>query len=316
MLEDKLEFYHSKGKLFLAFIFSLLFVPLGALILYVAYIDESIFMMALALFICILFSIFAVTSILKIIRDNPYIIITEEYIQLDPYTKSEATIYYEDIKHMTVSEFSFQKMVEIILYDEDARFAQLSLHNKIRLCMNRVFGFTLFTINPKAIRKFERPELLEILHLVVQEKIKKQSSTPIIETAQKQDTQTDFMEEYDPTPTVDRSIDRSYFLKSYGYSLFMFVLSFILFYLLISRSGVYLFYIVISFILYPFAKVLFDWLFGFKVRHALDKQKGITYYFDQLMFLFDYIVFHVSLFIAPIGMLFLLIRFIVNRVKN
>src|SRR5699024_3573728 len=31
---------------------------------------------------------FAVTSILKIIRDNPYIIITEEYIQLDPYTKS------------------------------------------------------------------------------------------------------------------------------------------------------------------------------------------------------------------------------------
>src|SRR5699024_3828802 len=86
-------------------------------------------------------------------------------------------------------------------------------------------------------RKFERPELLEILHLVVQEKIKKQSSTPIIETAQKQDTQTDFMEEYDPTPTVDRSIDRSYFLKSYGYSLFMFVLSFILLYLLISHCN-------------------------------------------------------------------------------
>src|SRR5699024_2944454 len=161
------------------------------------------------------------------------------------------------IKHMTVSEFSFQKMVEIILYDEDARFAQLSLHNKIRLCMNRVFGFTLFTINPKAIRKFERPELLEILHLVVKEKIKKYSYTLIIETVQNQDTLTYFMEEYDLTPTVDRSIDRSYFLKSYVYSLFMFVLSFILFYLLISRSSFYLFYIVISFILYPFAKVLF-----------------------------------------------------------
>src|SRR5699024_12159610 len=101
--------------------------------------------------------------------------------------------------------------------------------NKIRLCMNRVFGFTLFTINPKAIRKFERPELLEILHLVVQEKIKKQSSTPIIETAQKQDTQTDFMEEYDPTQTVDGSIDHSYFLKSYGYSLFIIAILFFLF---------------------------------------------------------------------------------------
>src|SRR5699024_2852691 len=87
----------------------------------------------------------------------------------------------------------------------------------------------------------------------------------------------------------------------YGYSLFMFVLSFILFYLLISRSGVYFFYIVISFILYPFAKVLFDWLFVFKVRHALDTQKGITYYFDLLMFLFDYIVCHVSLLILHLN---------------
>src|SRR5699024_10873437 len=100
------------------------------------------------------------------------------------------------------------------------------------------------------------------------------------------------------------------------YSLFMFALSFILFYLLISRIGVYLFYIVISFILYPFPKVLFDWLFGFKVRHALDNQKGITYDIDQQMYLVDYIVFHVQLYIAPVGMLLLLIRVIVNRVKS
>src|SRR5699024_12530232 len=110
-------------------------------------------MIALALFICIFFSIFAVTSILKIIRDNHYIIITEEYIQLDPYTKSEATIYYEDIKNMTVSEFSFQKMVESILYDEDARFAKVSLHNKISLCINREFRLTLYMINIKTMRK-------------------------------------------------------------------------------------------------------------------------------------------------------------------
>src|SRR5699024_12736244 len=133
----------------------------------------------------------------------------------------------------------------------------------------------------KAIQYFQPPDILKILHIFVQEKNKNQSSMQIIETALKLNTQTYFMEVYYPTPPVDRSIYRSYFLKSYGYCPFMFVFSFILFYLLISRSGVYLFYIVISFILYPFAKVLFDWLFGFKVRHALDKQKGITYYFDQ-----------------------------------
>src|SRR5699024_10715288 len=160
----------------------------------------------------------------------------------------------------------------------------------------------------KAIRKFERPELLEILHLVVQEKIKKQSSTPIIETAQKQDTQTDFMEEYDPTPPVDHSIDRSYVLKSHGYSLLIFVLSFILFFLLL--------YYLIHYILYPYSLVLYDCWFGTKASHALDKQRPMSYYFAQLMFLFDYLFSPVRLAIAPIGMLFLLTRFVDNRVKS
>src|SRR5699024_7571971 len=114
-----------------------------------------------------------------------------------------------------VTKFSIQKMVEIFLYDEEARFAQLYLYIKIRYCMNRVCGLTLLTIIYKTIRSFKRTELIEILHIVTQEKIKKQSSTPIIETQQNQDTQSDFMEKYDPTPPVDRSIDRSYFLKSY-----------------------------------------------------------------------------------------------------
>src|SRR5690625_6261549 len=126
----------------------------------------------------------------------------------------------------------------------------------------------------------------------------------------------DFMEQYDSTPPIHRSIDRLYFLKSYRYGFIIFSISFILFYLLISKNGNYLIYIVISFILYPFAKVLIDWLFGFKLRHSIDKQKGFTYYFKQLIYMFDFILFHMSLFVAPIGIIFLLIRFIVIRMKR
>lgn len=316
MEENKIAFYHSKGKLFLGTVFSLVLICIGVLILYIAFIDASIFMIALALFIIILFSCFFVASILKMTRGYPYITITDEYIQLDSHTRSEATIYYTDIENIKVFEVSFQKMMEIILYDEDDYFDQLSLHNKVRLCMNRVFRISLYTINAKAIRKQERPTLFKTLDLVIQEKIKQRSSAPIIETAQKHNVDTDFLEKYDPTTPVDRSIDKSYFLDAYGYGFALFSFSFILFYLLTSQNNDYLFYIIMCFFLFPFAKVLIDWLFGFKLKHAVDKQKGITYYLYQLMYMFDFFLFHVSLLVAPIGILFLLIRYIVIRIKR
>src|SRR5699024_11380718 len=66
----------------------------------------------------------------------------------------------------------------------------------------------------------------------------------------------------------------------------------------------------------PIAKVSFDWLFGFKLRHWLDHQKGFIFYFEQLLFIFESIVFHVSIFLAPIGMLFLIIRHFVRRKRR
>lgn len=235
MVENKREFYHSKGKLFIGIVFQLLFIALGVLLVNVAYIDESVFFILLALFLIILFSFFAGANTLKIIRRYPYITITDEYIQLDSFTKSEATIYFTDIKYLKVTEMSFQSNIEIVLYDEDTYFSHMSFHNKVRLCMNRVFGFSLFTIGAKAVRKQERPALLKTLDGIIQQKIN--NEVPINESALTKNIETDFMKKYDPTPPVDRSINRSYFLKSYGYGSFIFALSFILFYFLISKDN-------------------------------------------------------------------------------
>lgn len=314
MLEDKQEFYHSKGKLLIATIFMLVLIAFGALMLIIGYHTGSITLIVLSLFIIILFIFFAVASVFKIIRDYPYITLTDTYIQLDSSTKSEATIYFTDIAYIKVTESSLQKIIEIILHDEDAYFGQLSFHNKVRLFMNRLTGFSLFTINAKAVRKQERYEMLEALDLILQQKLN--NYVPIIENEEKKNTETNFMKKYDQTPPVNRSINRSYFLKSYGYSFFIFALTFILFYLLLSKDSDYLFIIIISFFLYPFAKVLTDWMFGFKLRHSLDKQKGLTYHLRRLEFAFDLALFHVSFFVAPIGILFLLIRFIVIRLKR
>lgn len=309
MEEEKIEFYHSKGKLFIGSILAIVFAISGALTVYIASVDGSMFMIAVGLFIAVLFSVFFFSSVLKIFRGYPYITMTDAYIEFDSGTKSEATIYYTDIASIKVSKVNFQSTIEIVLYDEKGCFQQLSMHNKIRLCMNRVFNFSLFTFNAKAIRKEERSAMLETLDLIIQEKIERRRNVPIIETVEKQEVETDFMKKYDQTPPVDRTIDRSYFLKAYGYGFFIFALSFIFFYLLISQSNNYLFYIIVSFILYPFAKALIDWMFGFKLRHSINKQKGFTYYMDQLLFLMDALLFHVSFFVGPIGIVFLLIRY-------
>lgn len=314
MAENRAEFHHSKGKLFLGSIFSFILVAFGALMLYIAYMEESILIIALALFTIVLFSFFGVANLLKMIRGYPYITITDEFLQLDSFTKSEVTIYFTDIDYIRVSEVSFQRIFEIVLYDEYDYFERLSFHNKMRLFMNRVTGFSLFTLSAKAVRKRERAALLEMLDLIMQQKLNNEA--PIFETVHRQKNEMEFMEKYDPTPPINRSIDRAYFLKAYKYGLILFAVPFILFYLLISRNADYLFYIIVSLILYPFAKVLIDWLFGFKVRHKLDKQKGFTYYFDSLMYMFDLFLFHVSFFVAPVGMLFLLVRFIVIRVRG
>src|SRR5699024_8869688 len=97
-----MTFYHSKGKLFLGVIVSLLFVALGVLIVNLAYIEESILFFALSLFIIVLFSFFAVANLLKLIRGYPYIMIMDEYIILDSFTKSEIKIYFIDIGFLNV----------------------------------------------------------------------------------------------------------------------------------------------------------------------------------------------------------------------
>src|SRR5699024_10913603 len=255
-----------------------------------------------------------IANILKLIRKYPFIMITDNYMQLHPHTKSEATIYFTDINHIEVAEQSFQKNIEIVLNNEQAYFKQLTLHKTTKLVVNRVFNLSLYTFNIKFIKKEQRTELLQLLDFIMETKYKDNFIGS--EKLTKENIEREFMEKYDPSPPIDKSIGKSFFKKAYGYSFFMFALAFVFFYFLISKDTGYLIYIIISFILYPFARSLIDLMFGFKLRHLLDKQKGVTYYFNQLLFLLDFILYHLSLFVAPIAIIVLLIRYIIIKIKH
>lgn len=317
MEETSLHFYHSKIKLILQIIIFFPFMAGGYYMAYMGVVEQSFLIILMALFFAILFSCFWGAAILKIFRNQPYITITNTYIQLDPQTKSEVTIYYDHIESIQVSEASFQKLIEIVIYDEDGLFDQLSLHNKIRLGPNGLFGFKTFTIAYNAIRKRERPQLLATLdNIMAYKKGQTMEDFTITDTSNKPlDSQQDFMEKYDPEPSVNLIIDNAYLKKAYEYSVFLFLFMFVLFYLLLDSGNGYLFYIIISFFAFPFAKILIDWMGAYKLRQRLEKQKGFTYYFDQIKYFFDAILFHASIFIAPFGLLFLLIRYIVRKAK-
>jgi len=73
---------------------------------------------------------------------------------------------------------------------------------------------------------------------------------------------------------------------------------------------------IVSFILFPFAKLIFDVIIGFKLKEIIDKQTIGFYYAYQLMFIVHLLLFLFSPAIAPFGILFLIGRALYRWIKK
>src|SRR5699024_6695781 len=146
MQETSLHFYYSKIRLIIQIIFLFPFMIGGYYIAYIGFTEQTLYAILLGLFTSILVSCAWGAAVLKLLRNQPYVTITNTYIRLNPQTKSEVTLYYDEIEFIDISEASFQKLIEIFINEEKNLFKQLSLHNKIRLGPNALFGFKTFSI--------------------------------------------------------------------------------------------------------------------------------------------------------------------------
>ena len=68
-------------------------------------------------------------------------------------------------------------------------------------------------------------------------------------------------------------------------------------------------YIIVSLILFPFAKLIFDVIIRFKLKAIIEQQSFTIYIVYPLLFIF-------SLYVAPIGILLLLIKALYTYLKN
>src|SRR5699024_9710857 len=129
-------------------------------------------------------------------------------------------------------------------------------------------------------------------------------------------TSNNVLDEYSNRIKVDRNINANYFKKAYLSSFFIFLFSFILFYLLTSKSNSYLLYIIVCLILYPLTKAVIDLLYGFKYEEFIENNTGPIYHVEKLKLMFDLAWFHISFFLAPLSILILLIRYGIIRRKQ
>src|SRR5699024_8383944 len=217
MQETSLHFYHTKVKLNLQIIIFFPFMIGGYYMAYMGMVERSVLTVLMALFFAIVFSCFWVAAISQIVRSHTYITITHTYLQIEPQTNSEVTIYVDNIESIQVSESNLQKIIELAIYDESVFFDQLSTHTKIRLGPTAWFGFTTFTMGYNAIRRRARPQLWGALdNTMASTKGESTEQFSITDMGNKPvDSKKDFMKKYGPDPSAPLVIAGNYFKKAY-----------------------------------------------------------------------------------------------------
>src|SRR5699024_3654973 len=111
-------------------------------------------------------------------------------------------------------------------------------------------------------------------------------------------------------------INQEYFKKNYLLSLIIAIFSMVLAYWdekdINSQN-----YIITSFVLFPFAKLIFDVMIGFKLKSIIKKQSKTNKYVYQIFYIVGYfLLFLISPFVGPVGILFLITRALHRRIKR
>src|SRR5690625_7595749 len=99
------------------------------------------------------------------------------------------------------------------------------------------------------------------------------------------------------------SIDKFYFLKTFGSS-FLYFLIFFFYYLLLVKNVFYFYYIIVNFITFPFAKALLDWMGVYKIRQRIDNEPFPDYHSVVLNIIFDEFIYYFCIFLILFRFLF------------
>lgn len=321
--EHTLPFRHSIGKTFFSLFIMLTFM--FATYLYITnffrfnhhqfylYIAYAIIILFGYLFIAGLFTVY------KIFAKIPYILLTDHALVIQPETKKEIIIHRNDIINYSLTNIHSKNSISLYIRNASTYREALIKNRRFRLFQQNENDVSSFQIDLNPLNRRVQAAFLEILQVLID--YRADDEIPIVNIAKEKihgiKGSSLYKRNFMPDIPPNKIINKKYFIHAYGYSLFFFIINFAVFYYLTTKSISYLFFITISFILYPFAQALTDWLYGFKIKQIEQYGGHFARLLDQFKFLIDaFIVFHLSIFIAPISGLFFGIRYLIHRNKN
>lgn len=264
---------------------------------YTAFKNEDYFMSLLGGVIAIFSTISIPLFIKNIIKPVPYLALTEKELIMNPGAKKPILIKWEDVEGYRIrtvhTRFNTLTFIEIVLYDEEKYKKQMTKINRKFNAIGTMGGnFNLFSIQLEQIKVTERDLLLYALDNITSPDfdIKDVPKSKITEKME----------------SFTNQINHEYFKKSYLLGLILTIFSMVLFYWgdkEMSSAN----YMIISFVFFPFAKLMFDAMIGFKLKSTIEIQSNTNKYVYQLIYIFScFLLFLISPFVGPIGILFLI----------
>ncbi|KRG14631.1 hypothetical protein ACA30_10630 [Virgibacillus soli] len=112
-----------------------------------------------------------------------------------------------------------------------------------------------------------------------------------------------------------RPLPLTYFLRSYGISLLLTGGFLILFYFTGDLEEYILLFVLMG-VLFPFAKIPFDLLIGFKIMDKIKHSQALSYLDYQFQFLFSLLFYIFSVFLAPLGIIYQIITYSYQAIKR
>src|SRR5699024_10269584 len=126
-------------------------------------------------------------------------------------------------------------------------------------------------------------------------------------------TEKEILNKYDNHPIQKLVINFHSFKRAYVYSLLIFLIMFVLFYLLLLKDNSYLVYIIVSFFIYPFSILFLDCLGIYMLIVKNYNHRGVNFYCDQAILLFDSLCYDSSIYLAQLSLLILIIDLIIKK---
>lgn len=253
-----------------------------------------------------------------VIRPQPSVLFTESYLILGPNSRQALQVYYKDVDYLEYSDKDTIQSIKLALKDEATYYDNLSVWQTFFYGQNKLFGVPLVSIPHKGIKKEDEPlfyTLMEDLKALTEGEIDTLHIEDIRERAKNVNvvTREAFIGTIDPYDPVVLRFDLDYFKSAYLTALIYFIVFMLFAYF--TGNNLYLGYVLFSFIAYPFGLVVADMLGFYKVKER-QRRGGLMSLYYNLILSMEFLLYHISLFLFPIGLLILLIRLFMSKYRE